>query len=64
MPELEERQIKFSFPQEWDVMRYETSYVHTKIMMPLQNTHAVDFICWHDGRGIMIFRETLCKQRQ
>lgn len=45
MPEFEESQIKFSFPQEWDVMRYETSYVHKKIMMPLQNTHAVDFIC-------------------
>lgn len=54
MPELEERQITFRFPQGWDVMRYETSYMHTNIMMPLQNTHAVDFICCHDGSVMLL----------
>lgn len=52
MREEIERNIKFTFPQEWDVMRYEDSSLHKKIMMPLQHTHAVDFLCCND-KGIM-----------
>lgn len=47
-----ERHIKFTFPQAWHVMRYDDSSLHQTIMMRLQHTHAVDFLCCHEN-GIM-----------
>lgn len=52
MREEIERNIKFQFPQAWHVVRYEESSLHKDIMMPLQHTHAVDFLCC-DDKGIM-----------
>lgn len=53
MHEETERNIKFSFPEQWHVMRYESSEFHKKHMMPLQHTHAADFLCCNESK-IMI----------
>ena len=45
MNEETERDIKFSFPDEWHILRYELSEFHKEKMMPLQHTHASDFMC-------------------
>lgn len=47
-----ESDIDFTFPLEWEVIRYEQSPIHLKNMMPLQHTEAVDFVC-HNGIKIM-----------
>ncbi len=54
MHEETERDIKFSFPEQWHIMRYEHSEFHEKKMMPLQHTHASDFLCCNGVKTMIL----------
>ena len=54
MPTFSERNMEFSFPDDWHPIRYDQSETHVRHMMPLQNTQAVDFLCCHQGKLILI----------
>ena len=54
MPTFSERNMTFTFPEDWHPISYEQSETHLEKMMPLQNTHAVDFLCCHQDRLVLI----------
>ena len=54
MQEKRERNINFLFPDECHVLRYEDSKFHKEKMMPLQHTHAADFVCCNDSIAMIL----------
>ena len=63
MHEEIERNIKFSFPDEWQVLRYENSKFYKNYMMPLQCTQAADFLCCNESK-IMILEVKRYTEKQ
>ena len=54
MPVFEERGVKFTFPDTWDVVQYDKSPFYKDRIMPLQQAKAVDFLCCDNTKLIVI----------
>ena len=51
---FEERGVKFTFPDTWNVVQYDKSSFYKDRVMPLQQAKAVDFLCCDNTRLIIV----------
>ncbi|SCM69930.1 hypothetical protein [Desulfovibrio sp. 86] len=54
MPVFEERGLKFSFPDTWNVVQYDKAPFYKDRIMPLQQAKAVDFLCCDNTKLIVV----------
>ena len=54
MREEHERGIKFLFPDDWNVLKYENTELYKEKLMKIQNTKTVDFDCKKEDRVMLL----------